>query len=92
MSIQWVKHGLVSEVSSFEFMELQSSSDTENEHNEFMSELEHLDSNPLYIPVKILKRYLHHFSPANLIRVFGKLNPLNLIKTKQVSKRFVPNK
>ena len=30
----------------------------------YFKELEKLDGNPLYIPVKILKRYMHHFNPT----------------------------
>lgn len=34
---------------------------------EYMKELESLDSSILNVPIKILKRYLHHFNPIHIV-------------------------
>ena len=61
-------------------MDLNPIAETKMELLHYFKELEALDSNPLNIPVKILKWYIHHFNPQNLIQTCIDYNPWPYIK------------
>jgi len=73
----WQSYGDFKQV---EWMDLNPIAEQKKELIHYFKDLESLDGNPINIPLKILKRYLHHFNPENIKQSLIEYNPWPKLK------------